>query len=91
MLGTEDEVEYTVEPKYDGLAIELTYKNGLLFRASTRGDGYEGEDVTHNIKTIKSVPLKMEGSKIPGEIDIRGEVYMDLDEFEKIEQTEGEK
>ncbi|MEK7196466.1 MAG: NAD-dependent DNA ligase LigA [Nitrospirota bacterium] len=84
LLSTEDEVEYTVEPKYDGLAIELTYKNGLLFRASTRGDGYEGEDVTHNIKTIKSVPLKMEGSKIPGEIDIRGEVYMDLDEFEKL-------
>jgi DNA ligase (NAD+) len=84
LLGTEDEVEYTVEPKYDGLAIELTYKNGLLFRASTRGDGYEGEDVTQNIKTIKSVPLKIEGSKIPGEIDIRGEVYMDLDEFEKL-------
>lgn len=84
LLGTEDEVEYTVEPKYDGLAIELSYRNGLLFRASTRGDGYEGEDVTQNIKTIKSVPLKMEGSKIPGEIDIRGEVYMDLDEFEKL-------
>ncbi|MCX5717529.1 MAG: NAD-dependent DNA ligase LigA [Nitrospirae bacterium] len=84
LLGTEDEVEYAVEPKYDGLAIELTYKNGLLFRASTRGDGYEGEDVTQNIKTIKSVPLKIEGSKIPGEIDIRGEVYMDLDEFEKL-------
>ncbi|KAF0146270.1 MAG: DNA ligase (NAD+) [Nitrospirae bacterium] len=84
LLGTEDEVEYTIEPKYDGLAIELTYRNGLLFRASTRGDGYEGEDVTQNIKTIKSVPLKMEGSKIPGEIDIRGEVYMDLDEFEKL-------
>ncbi|MBI5206073.1 MAG: NAD-dependent DNA ligase LigA [Nitrospirae bacterium] len=84
LLGTEDEVEYTVEPKYDGLAIEITYRNGLLFRASTRGDGYEGEDVTQNIKTIKSVPLKMEGSKIPGEIDIRGEVYMDLDEFEKL-------
>jgi len=84
LLGTEDEVEYTVEPKYDGLAIELTYKNGLLFRAATRGDGYEGEDVTQNIKTIKSVPLKIEGGKIPGEIDIRGEVYMDLDEFEKL-------
>src|SRR3989338_2353243 len=84
LLGTEDEVEYTVEPKYDGLAIELTYKNGLLLRAATRGDGYEGEDVTQNIKTIKSVPLKIEGSKIPGEIDIRGEVYMDLDEFEKL-------
>ncbi|HBR22378.1 MAG TPA: DNA ligase (NAD(+)) LigA [Nitrospiraceae bacterium] len=84
LLGTENEIEYIVEPKYDGLAIELTYKNGLLFRASTRGDGYEGEDVTQNIRTIKSVPLKIEGSKIPGEIDIRGEVYLDLDEFEKL-------
>ncbi|MDP2278759.1 MAG: NAD-dependent DNA ligase LigA, partial [Nitrospirota bacterium] len=84
LLNTEDEVEYTVEPKYDGLAIELTYKNGLLFRASTRGDGYEGEDVTQNIKTIKSVPLKIEAGRSPGEIDIRGEVYMDLDEFEKL-------
>ncbi|TAL24735.1 MAG: NAD-dependent DNA ligase LigA, partial [Nitrospirae bacterium] len=84
LLGTENEIEYIVEPKYDGLAIELTYKNGLLYRASTRGDGYEGEDVTQNIRTIKSVPLKIEGGKIPGEIDIRGEVYLDLDEFEKL-------
>jgi len=84
LLGTGDEVEYTVEPKYDGLAIELTYKDGLLFRASTRGDGYEGEDVTQNIKTIKSVPMKIEAERVPGEIDIRGEVYMDLDEFEKL-------
>ncbi|MBI4685159.1 MAG: NAD-dependent DNA ligase LigA [Nitrospirae bacterium] len=91
MLGTEDEIEYTVEPKYDGLAIELTYKNGLLFRASTRGDGYEGEDVTQNIKTIKSVPLKIENGKIPGEIDIRGEVYMELDEFEKLNKQRGKK
>lgn len=84
LLGTEDEVEYTVEPKYDGLAIELTYRKGLLYRASTRGDGYEGEDVTQNIKTIKSVPMKIEAEKVPGEIDIRGEVYMNLDEFEKL-------
>ncbi len=84
LLDTEGEIEYTVEPKYDGLAIELTYRGGFLFRASTRGDGYEGEDVTQNIKTIKSVPLKIEGGSIPDEIDIRGEVYMDLDEFEKL-------
>jgi len=84
-LGTDDTIEYTVEPKYDGLAIELTYRNGLLFRASTRGDGYEGEDVTQNIRTIKSVPLKIESpGTIPEEIDIRGEVYMDIDEFEKL-------
>ncbi|NWF76742.1 MAG: NAD-dependent DNA ligase LigA [Nitrospirae bacterium] len=84
-LGISDVIEYTVEPKYDGLAIELTYRNGLLFKASTRGDGYEGEDVTQNIRTIKSVPLKIEGvNAIPELIDIRGEVYMDIDEFEKL-------
>ncbi|MEW6108024.1 MAG: NAD-dependent DNA ligase LigA [Nitrospirota bacterium] len=85
LLGTEEEIEYTVEPKYDGLAIELTYMDGLFFRASTRGDGYEGEDVTQNIRTVKSVPLKIEApGKIPEEIDIRGEVYMDLEEFENL-------
>ncbi|HXX58204.1 MAG TPA: NAD-dependent DNA ligase LigA [Thermodesulfovibrionales bacterium] len=84
LLGRDDETEYTIEPKYDGLAIELTYRKGLLFKASTRGDGYEGEDVTRNIRTIRSVPLKIEGSRIPDEIDIRGEVYMDLEEFEKL-------
>ncbi len=84
LLGSDHELEYTVEPKYDGLAMELTYRNGLLYRASTRGDGYEGEDVTQNIRTIKSVPLKIEGKRIPDEIDIRGEVYMDLEEFEKL-------
>jgi DNA ligase (NAD+) len=84
-LKTDREIEYTVEPKYDGLAMELTYRNGLLFRASTRGDGYEGEDVTTNIKTIKAVPLKIEGvENIPDEIDIRGEVYMDIDEFDSL-------
>lgn len=89
LLGTEEDIEYTVEPKYDGLAMELTYRKGLLFRASTRGDGYEGEDVTLNIKTIKSVPLKIEGERIPEEIDIRGEVYMDLGEFDKLNRQRG--
>jgi DNA ligase (NAD+) len=85
LIGTETKIEYTVEPKYDGLAIELTYRNGLLFKSSTRGDGYTGEDVTQNIRTIKSVPLKIEGdSKVPEIIDIRGELYMELDEFEKL-------
>ena len=78
------EIEYTVEPKYDGLAMELTYKKGLLEHASTRGDGYEGEDVTINIKTIRTIPLRIEGADVPAEIDIRGEVYMDIDEFEKL-------
>lgn len=90
LSGAGDEIEYTVEPKYDGLAMELTYRNGMLLRASTRGDGYEGEDVTLNIRTIKAVPLKIEGERIPEEIDIRGEVYMNLDEFDKLNrQREG--
>jgi DNA ligase (NAD+) len=85
LLRYEKEIEYTVEPKYDGLAIELTYRKGLLYKASTRGDGYEGEDVTQNIKTLKSVPIKIGNiSLVPDEIDIRGEVYMDIEEFEKL-------
>ncbi|MCE5312536.1 MAG: NAD-dependent DNA ligase LigA, partial [Nitrospiraceae bacterium] len=83
-LRADEEIEYTVEPKYDGLAIELKYVDGVLARASTRGDGYEGEDVTQNIMTVKSVPLRIEGVKVPKEIDIRGEVYMHIDEFEQI-------
>jgi DNA ligase (NAD+) len=92
-LKSDEEVEYTVEPKYDGLAMELTYRNGILYRASTRGDGYEGEDVTQNIRTIKAVPLKIEDAKLPEEIDIRGEVYMDIREFEALNrerEKEGE-
>ena len=85
LIRSEGDIEYTVEPKYDGLAIELTYRRGLFYKASTRGDGYEGEDVTQNIRTIKSIPLKIETHDgIPEEIDIRGEVYMDIDEFEKL-------
>ena len=85
LLGTNESIEYTVEPKYDGLAVELSYKNGLFFKASTRGDGYIGEDITQNIKTIKAIPLRIEGvDKVPDEIDIRGEVYMNIDEFERI-------
>ncbi len=83
-LKSEKEIEYSVEPKYDGLAMELSYEKGLLVRASTRGDGYEGEDVTTNIRTIKALPLKIEGTDIPDLIDIRGEVFMDVDEFEKL-------
>ena len=83
-LKSDQEVEYTVEPKYDGLAMELTYKKGLFVRASTRGDGYEGEDVTNNVKTIRAIPMKIECTPVPEEIDIRGEVFMDIEEFEKL-------
>jgi DNA ligase (NAD+) len=84
IMYTKD-VEYTVEPKYDGLAMELTYRDGLLVHAATRGDGYEGEDVTSNIKTIQSIPLRISGvNTIPNQIDIRGEVYLNIEEFNKI-------
>jgi DNA ligase (NAD+) len=92
LLKSEEDIEYTIEPKYDGLAIELTYRNGLLFKASTRGDGYEGEDVTQNIRTVKSVPIKIEETReIPEEIDIRGEIYMDVEEFEKLNNERNKK
>jgi DNA ligase (NAD+) len=92
LLRTDEEVEYTVEPKYDGLAIELTYRSGLLYKASTRGDGYEGEDVTRNIKTIKSIPMKIgEVGIVPEEIDIRGEIYMDIEEFGNLNREREKK
>lgn len=94
LLKTDQDVEYTVEPKYDGLAMELSYRGGKLHHASTRGDGIEGEDVTINIRTIKAVPLTIEKvDPIPEEIDIRGEVYFDIAEFEKVNrerETAGE-
>ena len=89
-LKDDKEIEYTVEPKYDGIAIELSYAKGMLQRASTRGDGNKGEDVTLNIRTIKAVPLKIEGTEVPDIIDIRGEVYMDIGEFEALNRTREE-
>jgi DNA ligase (NAD+) len=87
-LKSEEDVEYTVEPKYDGLAMELVYKKGTLVTAATRGDGYVGEDVTANVRTIKAIPVRISGvDPIPDEIDIRGEVYMDIREFEKLNRT----
>ncbi|GBE02127.1 DNA ligase [bacterium BMS3Bbin06] len=91
-LKTEEEIEYTVEPKYDGLAIELTYRRAILVQASTRGDGYVGEDVTQNIRTIKSIPLRIEGDgDIPEYIDIRGEIYMNIDDFETLNREREKK
>ncbi|MBI4653796.1 MAG: NAD-dependent DNA ligase LigA [Nitrospirae bacterium] len=86
------EIDYTVEPKYDGLAIELIYRKGILHKASTRGNGYEGEDVTQNIRTIKSVPLRIEDAEgVPQEIDVRGEVYMDIKDFALLNKERGKR
>ncbi len=80
-----DSVEYVCELKYDGVAIGLTYENGILTQAVTRGDGTQGDDVTNNVKTINSVPLKLHGS-YPEELEIRGEVFFPLKEFKRINE-----
>jgi DNA ligase (NAD+) len=76
---------YTCELKYDGASISITYENGRLLRAVTRGDGFQGDDVTHNIKTIKAVPLHLNGN-FPSKFDIRGEIILPLAGFEKMNQ-----
>lgn len=70
------QTEYTIEPKFDGLAVSLLYQNGIFIQAATRGDGTTGEDVTENIKTVRNIPLKLHGKNIPNLIEVRGEVLM---------------
>jgi len=79
-------LEYTCELKYDGASISITYENGKLVRAVTRGDGFQGDDVTNNIRTIKSIPLKLKGDGYPPKFDIRGEIILPLAGFEKMNQ-----
>ncbi|WP_309641605.1 NAD-dependent DNA ligase LigA [Flavobacterium sp.] len=79
-------LEYTCELKYDGASISITYENGKLKRAVTRGDGFQGDDVTNNIKTIKSIPLQLKGNNFPQKFDIRGEIILPLSGFEKMNQ-----
>jgi DNA ligase (NAD+) len=78
-------LQYTCELKYDGASISITYENGKLNRAVTRGDGFQGDDVTANIKTIKSIPLQLKGS-FPERFDIRGEIILPYEGFEKMNQ-----
>lgn len=75
-LGTAADVAYSAEPKLDGLAINLVYEGGQLVHAATRGDGFVGEDVTHNVRTIRAVPVRLRGDRPPGRVEVRGEVYM---------------
>lgn len=84
VLGNVD-LQYTCELKYDGASISITYENGKLSKAVTRGDGFQGDDVTNNIKTIKSIPLQLKGN-YPPKFDIRGEIILPLDGFEKMNQ-----
>jgi DNA ligase (NAD+) len=85
-LGTEHEIIYCAEPKLDGLAVSLRYENGLLVQAATRGDGSHGEDVTHNVRTIQSVPLRLFGEGLPHILEVRGEVFMPKAGFERFNQ-----
>lgn len=83
-LKINSHVEYCCEPKLDGAAISIRYKDGLLIQAATRGDGTTGEDVTENIKTIKMLPLRLRGKNHPRILDVRGEVFMSKKGFEKL-------
>ena len=83
-------VQFVCEPKIDGLAIELVYENGIFVSGSTRGDGVTGEDITQNLKTIRSIPLSLrkDNFPIPSLIDVRGEVYMDREDFKRLNQQQ---
>ena len=84
-LGTDEPVAYVLEPTIDGLAVNLTYENGVLVRGATRGDGVQGEDVSRNLRTIKAIPLRLKGDA-PAVIEVRGEVYLPLSGFRELNE-----
>lgn len=84
-------VEYAAEPKFDGLAISLTYVDGALVSGATRGDGYQGEDVLANLRTIRAIPLKLAATPAPALIEVRGEVLMEKRDFEAMNAAQREK
>jgi DNA ligase (NAD+) len=91
-LDADAELTFTAEPKIDGLSLSLRYEGGLLTQAATRGDGFEGEDVTANVRTIADIPNRLGGKDVPAMIDIRGEAYMGRDDFlalNKRQEAEG--
>ncbi len=86
-LDQNSPIQYCCEPKMDGLAVNIRYEDGLLTQAATRGDGSSGEDITTNIKTIKMVPLRLRGNDIPKVVEVRGEVFISLDGFKRLNTT----
>ena len=86
---TDQEIEYVCELKYDGVSISLTYENGDLTQALTRGDGTQGDDVTANVRTIKSIPLKLKGD-YPANFEIRGEIFIPIKGLEKMNKLRNE-
>jgi DNA ligase (NAD+) len=90
-LQIEGEVEYAVEPKFDGLAVSLTYEHGRFALGATRGDGYSGEDVTTNLRTVRSIPLRLDAGRVPPLIEVRGEVLMPKKDFDALNHEQREK
>lgn len=88
IADTTTEVEYAIDLKFDGLAINLRYVDGVFTQAATRGDGYTGEDVTENIRTIRSIPLRLHTENPPAILDVRGEVLMFKSDFERLNQRQ---
>ena len=89
-----EELEYAAEPKFDGLAITLRYERGVFVRGATRGDGFTGEEVTHNLRTIKNLPLRLRDGQPPDVLEVRGEVLMFRRDFERLnlrQQLSGDK
>src|SRR5262245_49004038 len=89
-LKEDEPIAFTAEPKIDGLSMSLRYENGALVKAATRGDGFEGEDVTANIKTVKEVPHQLKGKKIPAVCELRGEIYMKKADFLALNKRQAE-
>lgn len=85
-LGLTDVIEYVCEPKLDGIAVSLMYRRGILQQAATRGDGYRGENITANIRTVRSVPLRLQGDDVPEQLEVRGEVYMPRQAFDALNE-----
>lgn len=89
-LPEEAQVNYTIDPKFDGLAISIVYLDGVYSQAVTRGDGTTGEDVTGNVKTIRNLPLRLSGPNIPARLEVRGEILMYKKDFERLNQKQAE-
>ena len=87
-LKADNKLAFSCEPKLDGLAVSILYENGVLVRAATRGDGQVGENITANVRTIANVPLKLRGADLPERIEVRGEVFMPRDGFEKLNENQ---
>lgn len=90
LVGSDDPICYYAEPKYDGIAVELRYENGVFTLGSTRGDGRIGEDVSENLRTIRSLPLRLHGASPPPLLEVRGEVFMRLTAFERLNRSRTE-